>query len=103
MTLPGQTEPSAEAAPGRFRTGSLGTSVALMGLFGLFVVAMPYLGFDVATFFFTLATLWLLGERRVIFSLSLALGISAALSLAALTLLTFPIPLGIARSLWRDL
>ena len=73
-----------------------------MGLFGLFVAAMPYLGFDIATFFFVIATLWLLGERRVLFSLSLALGISVALSVAALTLLTFPMPLGIARALWRS-
>jgi hypothetical protein len=35
--------------------------------------------------------------------LSLALGISAAISVAALTLLTFPIPMGIARALWRAL
>jgi hypothetical protein len=97
------TEPSAQTNAGRFRTGSAGIIVALMALFGLFVAAMPYIGFDVATFFFILATLWLLGERRVIFSFALALGISVVLSVAALTLLTFPIPLGIARSLWSFL
>lgn len=74
-----------------------------MVLFGLFVAAIPYLGLDIASFIFIIATLWLLGERRVIFTLSLALGISAAISIAALALLTFPIPLGIARSLWRAL
>lgn len=90
-------------APSRFRTGSLATIGLLMVLFGLFVAAIPYAGFDVASFAFVLATLWLLGERRVLFSLSLALGIAAALSVAALTLLTFPMPLLIARSLWRAL
>ena len=35
------------------------------------MAAIPYVGFDVATFVFVLATLWLLGERRVLFSLSL--------------------------------
>ena len=87
--------------PSRFRASSLTTIMLLMGLFGLFVVGIPYIGFDLATFFFVIATLWLLGERRVLFSLTLSLGIAVALSVAALTLLTFPMPLAIARSLWR--
>lgn len=99
----GQVAAATEATPSRFRAGSLTTIMLLMGLFGLFVAAIPYFGFDVATFFFILATLWLLGERRVMFSLSLALGIAAVLSIAALTLLTFPMPLAIARSIWRAL
>ena len=74
-----------------------------MGLFGAFVIAIPYIGFDVATFLFVAATLWLLGERRILILLSLALGISSALSLAALTLLTFPMPMAIARALWSSL
>lgn len=45
----------------------------------LFVAGIPYLGFDLAIFFFVIAALWLCGERRVLFSLSLALGIAAAL------------------------
>lgn len=97
------TELPSEAAPSRFRVGSRSTIALLMGLFGLFVAAMPYLGLDVASFIFIVATLCLLGERRVIFMLSLALGISTAISIAAMTLLTFPIPMGIARWLWRAL
>jgi len=89
--------------PSRFRVGSLVTIGLLMVLFGAFVAAIPYAGFDAATFVFVLATLWLLGERRIVFSLSLSLGIAAALSVAALTLLTFPMPLLVARSLWRAL
>ena len=92
----GQEAAAAETAPSRFRAGSLTTIMLLMGLFGLFVVGIPYVGFDLATFFFVIATLWLLGERRVIFSISLALGIAVALSIAALTLLTFPMPLMLA-------
>ncbi|HEX3938335.1 MAG TPA: hypothetical protein VHX43_12605 [Xanthobacteraceae bacterium] len=42
----------------------------------LFVAGIPYLGFDLAIFFFVIAALWLFGERRVLFSLSLALGIA---------------------------
>jgi hypothetical protein len=99
----GQAAAAADTSPSRFRAGSLSTIMLLMVLFGLFVAAIPYFGFDVATFFFVLATLWLLGERRVLFSLALALGISVTLSVAALTLLAFPMPLGIARSLWSAL
>lgn len=94
---------AAEAAPSRFRAGSLTTIMLLMVLFALFVVGIPYIGFDLATFFFVIATLWLLGERRVIFTVSLALGIAVVLSIAALTLLTFPMPLTLARSLWRGI
>ena len=98
-----QVEAAAETAPSRFRTGSLTTIALLMGFFGLFVAAIPNLGFDVSSFLFIVATMWLLGERRVLFTLSLGLGISAAISVAALALLTFPIPMGIARYVWRAL
>jgi putative tricarboxylic transport membrane protein len=99
----GQLEKSSPAAQERFRSGAVGTIVALIVLFGLFVVAIPYVGFDIATFAFTLATLWLLGERGIVFSLSIALGTAAVLSIAALTLLTFPMPLTVARTLWGAL
>jgi drug/metabolite transporter (DMT)-like permease len=98
-----RAETQASAAHGRFRSGSLATIGALMGLFGAFVVAIPYIGFDVATFLFVAATMWLLGERRILALLSLALGIAAALSLAALTLLTFPMPMAVARAVWSSL
>jgi len=98
-----QTEPQSNVPAGRFRSGSVGTIAALMGLFALFVAATPYVGFDISTFFFVAATVWLLGERRVIFSLTLAFAVAAALSIAALTLLTFPMPLGVARVLWSGL
>ncbi len=106
---PAQLSPAAEAeqaanAPQqRFRTSSIGTVTTLMAFFGIFVAAMPYVGFDISTFFFTLATLWLLGERRVVFSFVFAVGTAIAVSIAALTLLTFPMPLGVARTLWSGL
>ncbi len=74
-----------------------------MGLFGAFVVAIPYIGFDAATFLFVGATMWLLGERNIVVLLSIALGIAVALSLAALTLLTFPMPMAVARAVWSSL
>lgn len=99
-SAPAPAQPQAGAAERRFRSGSMRTIGPLMGLFALFVVAIPYLGFDIATFFFVGATLWLLGERRVLFSLTLSLAMAAALSVAALALLSFPMPLGVARTLW---
>ncbi len=98
-----KAETAVDGAQSRFRAGAVGTIMLLMVFFALFVAAIPYLGFDVATFAFIIATLWLLGERRVLFTLSLAFGISAGVSIAALTLLTFPIPMGIARAVWRAL
>jgi putative tricarboxylic transport membrane protein len=98
-----QADAAASAAHGRFRSGSLATIAALIGLFGAYVVAIPYIGFDVATFLFVGATLWLLGERNIAVLLSLALGIAVALSLAALTLLTFPMPMAVARAVWSGL
>jgi hypothetical protein len=92
-----------ETTPSRFRSGSVWAILFLMGLFAIYVAAIPYAGFDVASFFFILGTLWLLGERRVIFALSVALGISICISLAALTLLTVPVPMGIAPLLWSAL
>jgi hypothetical protein len=91
------------AASSRFRTTPLGTIALLMSLFALFVAAIPYLGFDIATFFFMIATLRLLGERNPFFALALALGISAGVSIAALALLTVPMPMGIAQTVWRAL
>ena len=96
-------EPSEGAAHCRFRSGSVATIVTLMALFGAFVVAIPYIGFDLSTLLFVAATLWLLGERRALILLSFALGIAAVLSLAALTLLTFPMPMAVARVVWDSL
>jgi hypothetical protein len=98
-----KTEAAGHDAQARFRAGAVGTILLLMAFFALFVAAMTYLGFDVATFAFIAATLWLLGERRPWFILSLAFGIAAGVSIAALTILTFPIPMGIARAVWRAL
>jgi len=97
---PDPIAPGAATAPSRFREGSFRTITLLMGLFALFVAAIPYAGFDVASFCFVGATLWLLGERRVVFTVLLASGISAATSIAALALLAIPIPMGVAQYVW---
>jgi hypothetical protein len=94
---------TSETAPSRFRSGSIKAILLLMGLFAIYVAAIPYAGFDVASFFFIAGTLWLLGERRVLMTLAIALGVSAGISLAALTLLTVPVPLGVAPIFWSAL
>jgi putative tricarboxylic transport membrane protein len=93
-------KPAPPAEPSRFRAGSLRTIALLMGLFGLFVAAIPYAGFDVAAFAFTAATLWLLGERRILFGLLLALGLALGVSIAAQALLTVPMPMTVVRYGW---
>lgn len=92
--------PPAERTASRFREGSVRTIALLMGLFGLFVAAIPYAGFDVASFAFTAATLWFLGERRLLFGLLLALGLAVSVSIAALALLTVPMPMTVVRHGW---
>jgi hypothetical protein len=64
------------------------TPVFVLAVFLLFLAGIPYLGFDLAVFFSVIAVLWLSGERRVMFSLSLALGIAAALCLGCVLGLT---------------
>jgi hypothetical protein len=64
------------------------TPVFVIAVFLLFLAGIPYLGFDLAIFFSVTAVLWLLGERRVMFSLSLALGIAAVLCLGCVLGLT---------------
>lgn len=51
----------------------------LVAVVPLFLAGIPYVGLDLAIFFFVIAMLWLFGERRVLFSLSVALGIAVVL------------------------
>lgn len=53
--------------------------ISLIAVVPFFLAGIPYVGLDLAIFFFVIAALWLYGERRVLFSLSLALGIAVAL------------------------
>jgi hypothetical protein len=69
---------AAATAPPR---GPLTAILVLTALFMVFLAGIPYLGFDLAVFFSVIAGLWLLGERRVLFSLALALAVAAALCL----------------------
>jgi hypothetical protein len=92
--------PSTAVAAVNVKRGSDRVSVAMMVLFFLFVAAIPYGGFDVASFWYIAVVLFVLGERRVYFVLPLALFTSLGISLIALALLTYPVPTLAAGWLW---
>jgi hypothetical protein len=99
----GGEAPAPPVGPSRFRPAAVGAIAGLMALFAAFVIAIPYAGFDIASFAFVVMTLWLLGERRIIVTLMLALSIAAGVSAAAIALLTVPIPMAVAGRLWSAL
>jgi hypothetical protein len=73
----------------RFRRRIFGS----MTLLGLYVLTMAEIGFDIATFLYVLATLRLLGERRVTVLLLVPLLFCAIVVYAFGTLLSLPVPL----------
>jgi hypothetical protein len=73
----------------RFRRRIFGA----MALLGLYVLTMAEIGFDIATFLYVLATLCLLGERRISVLLLVPLLFSAIVIYAFGTLLSLPVPL----------
>ena len=64
-----------------------------MGLLGLYVASMSAIGLDLATFLYVLATLLLLGERRLAVLLAVPLVFTAIVVLAFDRLLATPLPL----------
>ena len=85
-----------DPAPTRRRALGEGVAVKLAGTMALlaaFVVAGPLIGFDIASFVYILATLLLLGERRII----VLLLVPALFCIVAIygfdTILTTPLPL----------
>ena len=64
-----------------------------MALFALYIVSLNWLGFDVGTFLFLLASLWFGGERRAVWLAGYALAFSSAASLFFMTMLPYPMPM----------
>lgn len=62
-------------------------SVAFMVMLAAYVAAMPYAGFDVSTFIFLAAALFLQGERRPLFCLSFAALVTAVIVVVFVNLL----------------
>ena len=65
----------------------------VISLFTVFVLTLPWLGFDVGTFFFVLAFLWLHGERRVPWALGYALVFAILIAWFFSLMLPYPMPM----------
>lgn len=64
-----------------------------MGLLGLYVASMSAIGLDLATFVYVLASLFLLGERRLAVLLAVPVVFTAIVVIAFDRLLATPLPL----------
>lgn len=73
------------------RTGAL-RGVLFAALLGAYVAAVLFTGFDVSTFVFLAAGMFLLGERRPLVLLGFAAFFAAALSYAFKHMLSVPVP-----------
>lgn len=83
--------PAAPAPPEtllqRFRTGFT------MALFALYILSIPYLGFDVGTALFVAANLLLDGERRPLVVIGIPVLFAVAATLCFRWLLPYPMPI----------
>ena len=62
-------------------------------LFVAFVLSLEWLGFDVGTFAFICAFLWLHGERRIIWILAYSISFALLMSLFFSAMLPYPMPM----------
>jgi putative tricarboxylic transport membrane protein len=85
----GQPE-AVEPAPARDRKGLRAPIVA--ALLVLYVAALPWIGFDVATFLFVALAMAAAGERRPWFLVAFPAVFAAALALAFRFALSVPVP-----------
>jgi hypothetical protein len=82
--------PAAEPDPAEARQA--GGAVTFMAALALYVAAVPYAGFEIATFAFLATALLLQGERRLVVVVGFALIASAALVVLFAVLLGVRIP-----------
>jgi hypothetical protein len=84
-------------APNKFTTEPVSETVTqilpVVGLFTGYVVSLQWLGFDVGTFVFLAAFLFLHGERRLAWLLGYSISIAWLLSVSFSKLLPYPMPL----------
>lgn len=66
-----------------------------VALFGVYVVSLQWAGFDVGTFLFLGAFLWLKGERRWFRLLAYSLGFAIVVSVFFSQMLPYPMPMRI--------
>lgn len=65
----------------------------VIGLFTLYVVTLPWLGFDVGTCLFVGAFLWLHGERRWVWLTGYSISFAFILAIFFSKMLPYPMPL----------
>ena len=82
----GETVASGRPLPERFRTG------ILIGLFALYILTLPTLGFDLGSLLFMVAALLAEGERSPIVLVGIPLTMAAAVTLGFRYLLPYPMP-----------
>ena len=71
----------------------VGNVFPVMALFTVYVVTLPWLGFDVGTLAFVLAFLWLHGERRWPWLIGYALSFAGFMALFFSKMLPYPMPM----------
>jgi hypothetical protein len=94
------TPTAAGAIPDRLPVGRTRDAIAVIIAFLVFVGASPVIGFDLSTFFFMAASMWYLGERRIVWIVGLSLAVAVLLTVGALASLTYPLPTAILGRLW---
>ena len=85
---PGAPEAPAEQAPWRHRYGPMASMIGMV----IYVVGLPWAGFDLATACFVAANMWIYGERNLVMIAGYACAFGAAVAAAMRYLLFVPIP-----------
>jgi len=65
----------------------------LMGTFALYILSLPYLGFDVSTALFLAVSLLIDGERRPLLIVGVSVGFAALVTIAFRWLIPYPLPI----------
>jgi putative tricarboxylic transport membrane protein len=71
----------------------IASMLPVIALFVLFVLSLEWLGFDVGTFAFICAFLWLHGERRIRWILGYSISFALLMSLFFSAMLPYPMPM----------
>lgn len=67
--------------------------IPVVSLFAMYVITLPWLGFDVGTFVFVSAFLWLHGEKRWQWTLGYGLVFASLVALFFSAMLPYPMPM----------
>jgi putative tricarboxylic transport membrane protein len=82
-------EPSASESESR----PLAEVLPVVGLFAIYILTLPWLGFDAGTCLFIAAFLWLQGERRPVWLVGYSIGFGLVMTFFFSRMLPYPMPL----------